>query len=107
MDFLKQDIAAFGDSDIGAVARVVHDGCRKALETHARIEPIRSEAEGAPLELARGFDASEVKLTGRVQGEPPYRGVLLHRGWRATKLELPVPVAGHNALVLAPAEVEL
>jgi hypothetical protein len=107
VDFLKQDIAAFGDSDVGAVARVVHDGCRKALESHAQIEPIRPEAEGARLELARGFDASEVKLTGRVQGEPPYRGVLLHRGWRATKLDLPVAVAGHNALVLAPAEVEL
>jgi hypothetical protein len=86
---------------------VVHDGCRKALETHAQIEPIRPEAEGARLELARGFDASEVKLTGRVEGEPPYRGVLLHRGWRATRLELPVAVDGHNALVLAPAEVEL
>src|SRR5689334_2849647 len=24
VDFLKQDIAAFGDSDVGAVARVVH-----------------------------------------------------------------------------------
>lgn len=107
VDFLKQDIAAFGDSDVGAVARVVHDGCRKALESHAQIEPIRSETEGARLELARGFDASEVKLIGRVQGEPPYRGVLLHRGWRATRLELPVAVAGHNALVLAPAEVEL
>jgi hypothetical protein len=107
VDFLKQDIAAFGDSDVGAVARVVHDGCRKALDSHAQIDPIRNEAEGARLELARGFDASEVKLTGRVEGEPPYRGVLLHRGWRATRLELPVPVAGHNALVLAPAEVEL
>jgi hypothetical protein len=107
VDFLKQDIAAFGDSDVGAVARVVHDGCRKALESHAEIEPIRPEAEGARLELARGFDASEVKLSGQVQGEPPYRGVLLHRGWRATRLELPMPVAGHNARVLAPAEVEL
>lgn len=107
VDFLKQDIAAFGDSDVGAVARVVHDGCRKALESHAQIEPIRSEAEGARLELARGFDASEVKLTGRVEGEPPYRGVLLHRGWRAVKLDLPVAVSGHNARVLAPAEVEL
>lgn len=107
VDFLKQDIAGFGDSDVGAVARVVHDGCRKALDSHAQIDPIRTEAEGARLELGRGFDASEVKLTGRVQGEPPYRGVLLHRGWRATKLELPVAVAGHNPSVLAPAEVEL
>jgi hypothetical protein len=46
-------------------------------------------------------------LTGRVEGEPPYRGVLRHRGWRATRLDLPVAVGAHNASVLAPAEVEL
>jgi hypothetical protein len=32
---------------------------------------------------------------------------LRHRGWRALDLSLPVPVTGHDANVLAPAEVEL
>jgi hypothetical protein len=33
--------------------------------------------------------------------------VLRHRGWRVVKITLPVPVKGHDAAVIAPAEVEL
>lgn len=107
VDFLKQDVAGFSDSDIGAAARVVHEGCRKALAAHCQVEPVRSEEEGAKLTLAAGFDASRVKLTGNVQGEPPYRGTLRHKGWRVTKLELPSLVEGHDPNLLYPAEVEL
>ncbi len=107
VDFLQQDITTFSDVDIGAAARVVHEGCRKALRAHAEIEPVLRQDEGARVELAAGFDADEVKLVGDVRGQPPYAGVLRHRGWRATKLELPLIVGGHDAHVLAPAEVEL
>jgi uncharacterized protein DUF2760 len=107
VDFLQQDIATFPDADVGAAARIVHDGCRKALRTHATIEPVRPESEGARVTLAVGFAPDEVKLTGGVGGQPPYEGVLRHRGWRATRLELPRIVGGHDAHVLAPAEVEL
>ncbi|MGA7123466.1 MAG: DUF2760 domain-containing protein [Polyangiaceae bacterium] len=107
VDFLQQDITAFPDAEIGVAARVVHEGCRRALRAHAEIEPVLSQAEGARVELAAGFDADEVKLVGEVRGQPPYAGVLRHRGWRATKLELPLVVGGHDAHVLAPAEVEL
>ncbi|MDP9150148.1 MAG: DUF2760 domain-containing protein [Myxococcota bacterium] len=107
VDFLQQDIAAFHDSEVGVAARVVHEGCRRALRDHARIEPLRSEVEGAPVEIASGFDADEVKLVGDVRGTPPYAGVLRHRGWRAAKLELPLVVGRHDLHVLAPAEVEL
>jgi hypothetical protein len=107
VDFLQQEIASFPDADIGAAARIVHDGCRRALRAHATIEPVRPETEGARVVLAAGFAPDEVKLTGGVGGEPPYQGVLRHRGWRATRLELPRIVGGHDAHVLAPAEVEL
>jgi len=107
VDFLKQDIASFPDADIGAAARVVHEGCRKALFAHAEIDAIRSESEGSPLTLAEGFDAESVKLTGNVAGKAPYRGTLRHKGWRVSKLELPTALPGHDASVLAPAEVEL
>jgi hypothetical protein len=107
VDFIQQDIAAFPDIDVGAAARVVHEGCRRALRAHAQIEPVLREDEGARVELAAGFDADEVKLVGDVRGQPPYAGVLRHRGWRATKLELPQVVGGHDTHVLAPAEVEL
>jgi len=107
VDFLQQDIAGFPDSEIGSAARVVHEGCRKALASHAEIVPVRSEAEGVPLVLQAGFDARAIKLTGNVHGSAPYRGTLRHRGWRAQKLELPELVGDYDASVLAPAEVEL
>lgn len=107
IDFLEQDIASFGDAEIGAVARVVHDGCRKALHGHARVAPIRPEEEGASVTLQAGYSPAEVKLSGNVQGSAPFKGKLQHRGWRATNLVLPTPVLGHDPSVIAPAEVEL
>jgi hypothetical protein len=107
VDFLEQDITTFSDADVGVAARVVHEGCRRALRSHAAIEPVRPEEEGTRVTLAAGFDADAVKLVGQVHGQPPYAGVLRHRGWRASKLELPQIVGGHDARVLAPAEVEL
>jgi hypothetical protein len=107
VDFLQQDIAAFPDADVGVAARVVHEGCRRALRTHVEIEPVLREHEGDRVELQAGFDADEVKLVGDVRGQPPYSGVLRHRGWRASRLELPQIVGAHDARVLAPAEVEL
>jgi hypothetical protein len=107
IDFLEQEIGTFPDVEIGAVARVVHEGCRKALHAHATITPIRSEEEGAQVTLPEGYSPSLVKLSGKVQGAAPYKGVLRHRGWRASDLVLPVPVKGHDSTVIAPAEVEL
>lgn len=107
VDFLQQDIASFSDTDIGAAARVVHEGCRKALSTHAEIERVRTEPEGTAITLPAGFDAQALKLIGDIRGEPPYRGVLRHSGWRARSIRLPDRVAGHDPSVLAPAEVEL
>ena len=107
VDFLEQDVAAFPDADIGAAARVVHDGCRKALRAHATIVPVRAEDEGATLTLAAGFSAAEIKLTGNVGGSAPYKGTLKHRGWRAKELRLPTAVEGHDATILAPAELEI
>jgi hypothetical protein len=107
VDFLQQDIASFPDGEVGAAARVVHEGCRKALQAHVEIAPVRAEDEGQRVRLEAGFDADEVKLVGDVRGAPPYAGVLRHRGWRASKLELPTIVGHHDPRVLAPAEVEL
>lgn len=107
VDFLEEDVASFADAQIGAAARVVHEGCRKALREHVPLEPIRSEDEGAKVTLAKGFDAKSVRLTGNVTGEPPFTGTLAHRGWRAKEVKLPKMAEGHDARVIAPAEVEL
>lgn len=107
VDFLQQDIAGFDDAEVGAAVRVVHEGCSKALRQHAEVTPIRGEDEGARIELPADYDADRVKLTGNVRGSGPFEGVLRHRGWRVEHLSLPVPMDGHDARVLAPAEVEL
>lgn len=107
IDFLEEDVASFQDADIGAAARVVHAGCRKAVREHVTLEPVRSEAEGSRVTLPEPFDAAAVKLTGNVQGKGPYAGVLRHRGWRAAEITMPTAVAGHDASILAQAEVEL
>jgi len=107
IDFVQEDIAGYGDADIGAAARVVHAGCRTALREHFTIEPVRAEAEGARITLPQGFDASAVRVTGNVVGSPPFTGSISHRGWRVTDVRLPKLMPGHDASVIAPAEVTL
>jgi len=107
IDFLEEDVSSFSDAQIGAAARVVHDGCRKALREHVPIEPVRSEDEGTKIKLEKGFDAARVRLTGNVTGEPPFTGTLAHRGWKAAEVKLPKMTEGHDATILAPAEVEV
>lgn len=107
VDFLEEDVSSFSDADIGAAARVVHDGCKKALDEHFTIEPIHEKEEGASVKVQKGFDAHALRLTGNVVGEPPYTGTLSHRGWRCTEVRLPKMSEGHDPKVLAPAEVEL
>ena len=107
VDFLEQDVAAFSDADVGAAARVVHDGCRKALHAHVTITPVRVEAEGSRVTVTEGVSDGAVKLTGDVKGSLPLTGTLRHRGWRASDMRLPTVVQAYDATVLAPAELEL
>jgi hypothetical protein len=107
LDFIQEDVSAFTDADIGGAARVVHEGCRKAIHQHLELKPVRSEQEGARITLQEGFDASAMRLTGNVVGQPPFTGTLAHRGWRVTQIKLPKISDGHDVNVLAPAEVEL
>lgn len=107
VDFLEENVTAYSDAEIGGAARVVHEGCRKVIRDYLQIEPVRTEAEGARLTLAAGFDAAAVRLTGNVVGQPPFTGALMHRGWRVTEIKLPKLAEGHDVRVLAPAEVEL
>ena len=107
IDFIEEDVKAYSDADIGAAARVVHEGCRKVLREHFSIQPLRSETEGSRVTLPEGFDAAAVRVTGNVVGKAPFTGTLSHRGWRATDTRLPKLAAGHDAAILAQAEVEL
>jgi Domain of unknown function (DUF2760) len=106
IDFLMEDLAPYADSQIGAAVRDVHGGCRQALDRYFTLRPVLDDEEGRPVTIERGMDAASIKIVGNVTGQPPLRGVLRHRGWEATRIELPpLPATGHN--ILAPAEVEV
>jgi hypothetical protein len=106
IDFLMEDLAAYGDAQIGAAARDVHAGCRKALERYVSLAPVLDGEEGQSVTVPAGTDPARVKIIGNVAGQPPFRGVLRHRGWLVSRLDLPsLPSPKH--LVVAPAEVEL
>ena len=105
IDFVQQDVARFGDADIGAAARVVHEGCRRALRAHASVVSVRREAEGSTVVLESA--SADVKLVGNVAGTAPFRGVLRHRGWRVEELTLPTLLGSHDPKLVAAAELEL
>lgn len=107
VDFLEEDLAGFPDASVGAAARAVHAGCKRALQEYLQLEPVMGGAEGARVTVERGFDAAAIRLTGNVVGEPPFQGSLRHHGWRAKEVKLPLPKDGQDASLLAPAEVEL
>ena len=59
------------------------------LQRLFNVQPVTAEQEGAEVDVAKWYEPGQWKLTGNVQGEPPFRGVLAHHGWKATKCELP------------------
>lgn len=107
VDFLNEEIKGFSDAEIGAVARVVHEGGRKTLQQYFKLEPIRSEDEETRITLQAGFNAAEIRVTGNVVGQPPFTGTLVHKGWRVADVTLPKLAETHDARILVPAEVEL
>lgn len=107
VDFLEEDLSAYADEQIGAAVRPIHEGCRAVLRDRLVLAPILPSAEGATVTVERGFDPAAVRITGNVRGEPPYRGVLRHPGWRSAGLKLPAPTGGQDPSILAPAEVEV
>lgn len=107
VDFLQQDVAAFADDEVGAAARVVHEGCRKVLMQTLTLAPVLNDAEGASVNVPKGFDAQRIRLTGNITGEPPYQGALKHHGWLAQEVKFPAVQDSIDPRVIAPAEVEL
>ena len=58
-------------------------------------------AEDAAIKVPVGFDPGEVRLTGDIKGEPPFKGVLRHHGWRVTEVKFPTLTDGVDRRVVA------
>jgi uncharacterized protein DUF2760 len=109
VDFLMDDINPYNDAQVGAAARVVHAGCKRVLQEHFNIHPLRTEDEGSTVQVPLGYAADEYRLIGRIVGHAPFSGVLVHRGWKTDMVKLPqlLPSAPGQLPAIASAEVEL
>ena len=106
LDFLMEDIASYEDDQIGAAVRSLHDQARDSLGRYLSLQPVIDGVEGAYTRSASG-DPAMVKFIGNVPAVKPEGGVLRHKGWRATKVDLPTLNPKQDASIIAPAEIEI
>lgn len=107
LDFLSENLDSYEDFQIGAAVRSIHENCNKITRKYLSLQPILDQEEGQTLTLQKWFDTAAVKLVGNVAGEPPFTGVIRHKGWKTAKLELPILSVNQDASLIAPAEVEI
>jgi len=106
IDFIMEDISAYTDDQVGAAVRSLHDQSREALARYVTLAPVIDSVEGTYAKTPAG-DPASVKFIGNVPAATPPGGVLRHKGWRATKVDLPALPAKQDTAILAPAEIEI
>ncbi|MBK1792858.1 DUF2760 domain-containing protein [Persicirhabdus sediminis] len=109
IDFLMDDITAYQDGQVGAAARIVHQGCKAALHEHFEIVPVSETVEGQAITVPAGYAADEFRLVGKLSGEAPFNGKLVHKGWKTNKVKLPraLNADSDKLAAITPAEVEI
>ena len=108
VDLVQEPLDAYADAQIGAAARDVLRDCRGVLNRLFAIEPLLNQDEGSPVDVPPGYDAGRFRLTGKIAGQPPFRGRLVHHGWQAAHCHLPVWSGSKESVhVIAAAEVEV
>ena len=109
VDFLMDDVSLYDDSRVGAAARVVHFGCRDVLQEHFKVTPISDAEEGSRVTIPENYSVDEYRLMGKITGDPPFKGVLLHKGWKTESVKLPRIIKTEEKRLpsIAPALVEM
>jgi hypothetical protein len=109
VDFLMEDVTSYQDAQVGAAARVVHQGCLAVLKEHFEVQPMLAEAEGSTVTVPAEHAADAYRLTGNLSGAAPFSGTLTHKGWKATTVRLPQLMENKDGSLpaIAPAEVEV
>lgn len=107
LDFFSENLDEYEDEQIGGAVRSIHENCKKAIHKYIGYGPVLEEDEGENFTVEPDFDPAAIKLTGNVTGEPPFRGIVRHKGWKATRMELPTLAGTRDPDIIAPAEVEI
>jgi hypothetical protein len=103
LDLIHESLDMYTDAQIGAAARDVLRDARKSLENMLDIKPLLAVEEGDSVDLVEPLSPVRWKLLG---AKAP-RGVVVHAGWMAAKLEIPRWNGNRDdAMVLYAAEIE-
>ncbi len=109
VDFLQDDITPYSDEQVGAAARVVHQGCSQVTGEYLEIVPVKKEGEGEVVPLDQKTLGQDYRILGESRDSLPEQGKILHRGWKTQKVDLPkynhLSGAGLSSII-SPAEVE-
>lgn len=107
LDFFDEDLSLYDDEQIGAAVRSIQEDCKKTIKKYIDAKPVLEAEEGEIVRIEQGFDIDAIKLVGNVSGEPPFEGILKHRGWKAGKKEIPKLSDIRDSGIIIPAEVEI
>lgn len=108
LDIVSESLDEYSDEQIGAAARDVLRDSGKVIDRMFGLKPLTDNADGAAMETPASFDPAKFRLTGNVAGEGPFKGIVAHHGWQATRCEVP-KWSGQksSALIVAPVELEI
>ncbi len=110
LDFLMEDVSTYSDEEIAGAARVIHQGCKDVVKDCFNPEAVCTDEESTKITLEEGYAVSDYKIVGNIDGTAPYSGTLVHKGWKAGKINLPVlnkTYEGIEKPVIIPAEIEI
>lgn len=107
LDFFNEDLSVYEDEQIGAAVRGIHENCKKTMKKYIDPVPVTDMEEGSEIVIKEGFDPETFRLVGNVTGNPPFKGVVRHRGWKASRQNMPELSKIKDSSIMAPAEVEI
>lgn len=106
VDLVMEPLDGVEDAAIGAAVRDVLRDSQKTLNRMFALQPLADEEEGDAIDLPASPSPAMYRLVGSATSAT--RGTIAHRGWRATKCEVPKWTgASSESNVLAPIEVEV
>lgn len=104
LDLVHESLDAYEDAQIGAAAREVLRDCRKSLERMFALSPVAEAEEGDSLQLPSPASPAKYRVLG--SGDRA-KAVITHRGWQATRCDIPQWTGQcDEKLLLAPIELE-
>ena len=92
--------------DVPALSAAYGSALKLTIARYFTLAPVIDGVEGTYAK-APGQDPNLVKFVGNVPAQAPAGGTLRHKGWRASRVDLPNLPARQDATIIAPAEIEI